>query len=185
MKANVQQSQKEEISWENFQKDYLSKADEFRYEWLNGSIEKTKRTLNYHWFYIYRNLQNAFFKTNDKSGVFLQNVNILFQNNHRKLDFAYFKNEQIAKMAHSKNQTPIFIIEIISKHDLINTFNQKMLDYRKANVETVWRIHPETKEVHIYSGKNLKEVAVCFDKDICKMGIVEMLVEDIFELKTN
>ncbi|MFT4762726.1 MAG: Fe-S cluster biosynthesis and repair protein YggX [Paraglaciecola sp.] len=31
----------EKISWESFQREYLTRKDNFKYEWVNGEIEKT------------------------------------------------------------------------------------------------------------------------------------------------
>lgn len=31
------------ISWADFQKKYLSREDNYKYEWLNGIVEKTNR----------------------------------------------------------------------------------------------------------------------------------------------
>ena len=34
------------ISWETFKNRYLSREDDFMYEWVNGYVEKTKRSIN-------------------------------------------------------------------------------------------------------------------------------------------
>jgi len=42
---NVPQKKPRKISWETFQKKYLSKEDKYKYEWLDGIVEKTPRTM--------------------------------------------------------------------------------------------------------------------------------------------
>ena len=34
------------ILWADFERKYLSREDGFKYEWLNGTIEKTSRTMH-------------------------------------------------------------------------------------------------------------------------------------------
>ena len=48
--------QKRKISWATFEKKYLTREDGYRYEWLNGTIEKTKK-MNKTQLFILRNLQ--------------------------------------------------------------------------------------------------------------------------------
>lgn len=34
------------ISWEDFKRKYLSREDGYKYEWVNGAVEKTKRSMD-------------------------------------------------------------------------------------------------------------------------------------------
>lgn len=174
----ISSSTKKQISWKNFQQKYLTREDGYTYEWLNGKVEKTKRTMNYTQFFILRNLQRFFrklFIEEKVDGELITEGDIFFgkkEKNHRKPDVAWLSDEQIDKMAFGENQVPEFVIEIISTTDGINRFNRKMIDYREANVKVVWKIHPETKEIHVYSGKQLKKIKVCIGKDICSASPV-------------
>lgn len=46
------------ISWETFEKKYLSREDEWKYEWVDGIVEKTKRDLHEKQFNILANLRD-------------------------------------------------------------------------------------------------------------------------------
>lgn len=57
------------ISWEKFQKEYLTREDEYKYEWAGGIVEKTKRTMDYSQFPILSNLLNFFFQLKNAGKV--------------------------------------------------------------------------------------------------------------------
>ncbi|MEO1262966.1 MAG: hypothetical protein AAFZ15_29425 [Bacteroidota bacterium] len=40
------------ISWEAFQREYLTREEGYKYEWLDGKIEKTERTVDSSQIYI-------------------------------------------------------------------------------------------------------------------------------------
>ena len=54
--------QKKQISWVEFQKRYLHRDDKFKYEWVNGFVEKTPRTMNQLQQIIFDNLVDFFDK---------------------------------------------------------------------------------------------------------------------------
>lgn len=37
---------KQHISWPDFQKKYLSREDGYKYEWVNGAVEKTRHSMD-------------------------------------------------------------------------------------------------------------------------------------------
>ena len=146
------------ISWESFKSKYLSREDGYKYEWLNGVVEKTKRTLNSTEFYIFRNIMATFGElkfSNKINGELISEADVFFLNIHRRPDIAYFDAQQIDDAADGINPTPKFVIELISPKDEINRVNHKMRNYRAANVETVWQIYLNTQEIHVYQGDNL------------------------------
>ena len=55
----VQKRQPKPVSWETFEKKYLSREDSWKYEWVNGIVEKTKRFMYQEQFYILHNLRNT------------------------------------------------------------------------------------------------------------------------------
>ena len=63
-------------------------------------------------------------------------------------------NEQEASMAHGEFPIPNFVIEIVSKNDVLTRENRKMKNYRDAGVKVVWQIFPETKEIVITRSKD-------------------------------
>ncbi|MEZ4934228.1 MAG: Uma2 family endonuclease [Saprospiraceae bacterium] len=74
------------------------------------------------------------------------------------------------------------MIEIISKNDVINKVNKKMIDYRNAGVPVVWHILPDYKEVHVYHGTKMK---IYKGKEVVSAAPVlpdfEMEVDAIFQ----
>lgn len=178
------------ISWEEFQKKYLSREDEFKYEWVDGMVEKTRRTMDQHQYQILRNLRQLFdgLKNQGKAtGGFEPEVDTFYlPKKHRRPDISYFTEEQEDKMAFGENQVPRFLVEVISTYDGANLVNKKMKNYRAAGVEVVWKIFPETEEVHVCRGKNLTEVKICFGEDVCSAAPVlpdfALSVNDIFKL---
>ena len=174
------------ISWEAFKTKYLSREDGFKYEWLNGIVEKTKRTMDYTQFYILSNLLNKF-RSFNIDGELISEGDVFFLEKHRRPDIAYFTSKQIDAAADGVNPMPEFVIEVISNTDAINRVNKKMQNYRAAEVKVVWQIFPQGEEVHIYCGDNLKTVYIKSGDEICSAEPVlpdfQLSVNDIFKRK--
>lgn len=163
------------ISWADFQTKYLSREDNYKYEWLNGIVEKTNRNMDYTQIYIANNLMLLFQKLRDTGktdGTFMTEGDIFFLEKHRRPDIFYMTAKQLAYTAHGENQVPPFIAEIISSRDQINKVTLKMQNYRAAGVQVVWHLFPQYEEVHVYSGKNLTNMVVCKGDDICTASSV-------------
>ena len=161
------------ISWEEFEKEYLTREDLYKYEWVNGSIEISERTMNQYQFYILTNLRRFFesWRLNRKhSGELEPELDTFFlEKVHRRPDIAYFTEEQVARMAYGENQVPAFVIEIISTNDAANLVQQKMKNYRDAGVAVVWQIYPELQEVHVYRGESS---TICSGEKMCSAAPV-------------
>lgn len=175
------------ISWENFEKEYLSLEDGYRYEWLNGIIEKTP-AMNRTQLYILYNLQEYFMRLKYEgkvAGQLLAESDLFFKDKHRRPYICWLTQAQVINLSEKKPETPDFAIEVISDSDVLVRVVTKMQDYRAAGVKTVWHIFPEQKEVHVYSGKNLDEMIVQRGSKICSamLGLVEFKipVEEIFK----
>ena len=177
---------KQRITWEDFQRDYLTREDEYLYEWLDGEIEISKRTMNYTQVFILKNLQvflRELIGLGKANGEFIHKMDAFSGKNHRRPDSSFFSNEQIANMARGENQVPLFVIEIISTNGQINLFSKKMKDYRAVGVQVVWEIRPEVTEIYVYSGKDLKEIKLCTDNDLCSAGpVLEDFVLSVSEV---
>ena len=50
--STVVEPKKKYISWQDFQRRYLTREDSYKYEWLNSTIEKTPRTMKSNQFGI-------------------------------------------------------------------------------------------------------------------------------------
>jgi len=180
--------QKDYISWERFQEEYLVREDGYKYEWLNGEVAKTPYAMNAKQLYILDNILNFFMKlkfTEKIGGQLLPESDLFFHENHRRPDICWLTNEQILALAKGEKEIPAFIIEIISNHDVMNRVVEKMNDYRTAGVKVVWHILPEHQEVHVYTGEKLENMHVHTLQDNCSaqpaMPEFELSVEDIFK----
>ena len=180
------------ISWSAFQRRYLTREDGYKYEWLNGIVEKTKRTMDKTQFYVLRNLLEKFRElqfANKVDGELITEGDVFFLEKHRRPDIAYFNTQQIDDAADGINPVPKFVIEIISNSDAINRVNKKMQNYRDAIVEVVWHIFPQSLEVHIYGGDNLDTVYIKRGDMICSANPTlpdfNMPVSDIFKRKNR
>jgi Uma2 family endonuclease len=144
------------ISWEAFKADYLEREDGFKYEWVNGVVEKTQGTMDRTQFFIVQNLLDffGFLKFSGKiSGSLMPEGDTFFGTNHRRPDIAYYTDDQIEAAADDEKAEPQFVIEIISTTDQMNRVHKKMRDYRASNIPVVWHIFPELEEVHIFHGR--------------------------------
>lgn len=176
---------KRKISWEAFQEKYLSREDKYKYEWIDGLVEKTARSMNKNQFFIQANLLDFLdsLKENlETNWTLIAEGDTFFDRKHRRPDIAFYTSEQIRAAKENKNVVPEFVIEIISSKDQINRVIKKMDNYRAANVKVIWHIFPETKKVHVYQGKNMK---ICEEKDICSAEKVipgfKISVQDLFK----
>jgi Uma2 family endonuclease len=171
-KAQDSASQPKKISWSEFQKRYLTREDKYKYEWLNGVVEKTERSMDYSQLFIAKNLQRFFFQLefdNKVDGYLAAEGDIFFLENHRRPDLAYLNAEQMARTAQKENQVPLFVIEIISGNDKINKNQRKIQDYYRAGVQVIWEIMPELEQVNVYIGK---EMSMRSGEDLCSAAPV-------------
>lgn len=172
------------ISWAEFEKKYLPLEDGYKYEWVDGQVEKTPRTMDKSQFYIQNNLVNFLYKIKamqPATGQLIAEGDTFFGLNHRRPDLAYYTEAQILQGAKGKSIVPDFVIEIISRRDQMNLVHKKMQDYRKAKVKVVWHIFPALKEIHVYHGRKME---ICQSGDLCsaepviqgfKMAVKEVL----------
>jgi len=185
---NIPQRKPRKISWETFQKKYLSKEDKYKYEWLDGIVEKTPRTMDKKQFFIQDNLLEFLYSIKAKyqlKGQLISEGDNFFRKHHRRPDIAYYTRQQILALKEDKYTVPEFVIEIISPSDNAYKVNQKVIDYRNAGVKVLWHLFPKAKEVHIYRDNALKMEVKRAD-DICSAEPVitgfKLSVADIFKV---
>ena len=156
------------ISWETFQKKYLAREDRFKYEWVNGMVEKTPRSMDQSQLFILTNLYQFLIRLKSANsrvdGHLIAEGDAFFNGNHRRPDIAYYTEAQIQAGRRQEKVHLEFVIEVISTNDQMNKVHEKMRDYRAAGVKVIWHIFPKLKEVHVYHGKNM---AVCVGDDLC------------------
>ena len=161
------------ISWEEFQRRYLSREDQYKYEWVNGWVEKTPRNMDKTQLYILNNLINFFLPlklSKSLDGNLIAEGDTFFAGNHRRPDIAYCTEAQIQAARNNEDVHPDFVIEVISKNDQAEKLVKRMGDYWAAGVQVIWQIYPENKQIHVYHGKNM---TVCCGDDL---GLAEPVV---------
>lgn len=177
---------KRKISWETFQKKYLTREDKFKYEWVNSRVEKTLRSMNTTQFYIFLNLENLLMEVRPNLTTdwrMMAEGDNFFAGNHRRPDIAFYTAEQMRDGRQQDEKiVPRFVVEVISANDQINKVDEKMDDYLSAKVEIVWHIFPKSQKVHVYHGKKM---TICEDDDICSADSVipgfEIAAKDVFK----
>ena len=176
------------ISWEAFQKKYLSREDGYKYEWVNGEVEKTKRSMDKTQLYILNNLMDFFLNLRVAGkvvGHLIAEPDLFFPDVHRRPDVVWLTTEQMYKMADGANHVPTFVVEVISTNDQSIRVEKKMNNYRNAGVKVVWQIFPDLKTVHVYAGQRLDAMTVCTGQQICSAAPVlpdfAMPVSEIFK----
>ncbi len=189
-RTTVPPKQPRRISWQEFQNRYMERENGYKYEWVNGTVEKTEYTMNPNQLFIQRNL-TAFFRQLINEGkvhgeLLAEPDLLLFVEHHRRPDMAWLTNEQIDNLATDGSiEVPAFVIEVISNHDAAAKLSDKMEDYRKAGVQVAWHIYPKIKQIHVYSGKNLRQSVVCSGDEICSAAPVlpafELPAKDAFQ----
>lgn len=156
------------ISWEEFQRKYLSREDQYKYEWVNGLIEKTPRTMDKMQLYILTNLIRFLYSLKASypkiDGDLVAEGDTFFAGNHRRPDIAYYTEAQIQAARNNEDVHPDFVIEVISKNDQAEKLVKRMGDYWAAGVQVIWQIYPENKQIHVYHGKHM---TVCSGDDLC------------------
>lgn len=163
------------ITWEYFQRHYLTREDNYKYEWVRGEIVKTKNTMNQKQLYILANLRDFFNKlifSGKITGYFEPEVDTFFLKgeSHRRPDLSYFTKKQQAFAAHGEEQIPEFVVEVISNNDLLTDLEDKLMDYWQAGVKVVWLIYPKQEVVYVHTMG--KETARCQGDEVCSAAPV-------------
>ena len=174
------------ISQETYYRKYRNREDGFKYEWLDGVIEKTPKSMSNKQAYIAKNLNALFFRL-----LFAEKVAGSFnteQNAHLKPtriripDMCYFNAQQEYEAAHDGHPISEFMIEVVSPTDKIYDYAEKLRDYKTAGVKVIWLIFPHVKEVYVYEGKTM---TIQSGLDICSAAPVlpnfEITAADIFK----
>lgn len=176
------------ISWTHFQRRYLSREDQYKYEWVNGTVVKSIRGMDKSQLYILFNLQTFFRKLkneNKLSGDLIVEPDLFFLSNHRRPDVVWLTEKQIYALAEPESyEVPRFVIEVVSTNDNINKVKAKMVNYSEAGVEVVWHIFPQLRQVDVYTGSSLHQMTVCKGADVCSAAPAlldfQLSVDEIF-----
>lgn len=183
-----EKKQQKLLSWKDFQRRYRNRVDCNKYEWVEGKVEKTPRSMDQSQLFVLMNfnrfMRNLQFANPSIGELSVETDTFLNESLHRKPDIAYFSTAQILAAAKGQNQIPAFVIEVISPTDNINRVTRKVREYFEAGVQVVWHIFPELQEVHVFD--NASRMNIARGGERCSAEAVipgfVMAAEDVFEL---
>ena len=155
------------VSLEAFRATYDAREDGYKYEWIDGVVEKSP-AMNQEQAFIQSVLQRLFTQTTVyAAGGLLAAETDMFTSPQqlRKPDLAIYTAEQLADMREGKYQVPQWVAELISPTDNFNKVVAKVVEYLKAGVTVVWLIIPATSQVYVYT--DAASAKVCDGDDLC------------------
>lgn len=159
--------------------------DGWKYEWVNGQIEKSERSMTHEQTYIARNLMRRFAQTQayrDGAEMMTEIDTTMLQGNVRRPDVAVLTSRQLQGGKMGFPFTPAFVVEIISETDNINKVRQKLREYFQSGVQVVWHIFPQTQTVDVYTSP--LSVQICEGAQVCSAGPAipdfQMTADEVF-----
>ena len=159
----------------------------YKYEWVNGHLEKTEYMMKNTERGLVNRIQRAFMHSQgfaEGGNLFAETKVKVSDVQVRIPDLAYFAKAQIEASEQDEHPIPKFVIEIISAHDKISVVEKKVLDYFEVGVQTIWYIYPGLQFVRV--AVSPKEIKVCTGEDECSarpaIPDLVMKVNDIFNL---
>ena len=167
--ADIKEKSKRLITLEAFHNLYDNREDDYKYEWCNGVVEKTPRTMNRSQLEISQIL-SRFFATTEayrKMGELEKEVKMFLPkaNRTRIADLAYLTAEQVKEKNDVTPSICEFVIEVISKTDRADDIDFKIDEYFADGVKVVWQIFPKLKKVEVYTSP--ESVTICRGNTIC------------------
>lgn len=175
------------ISLESFRNRYANREDDYKYEWNNGIVEKTPRTMRKNQYWLVQKLMRLFILTDafKKSSELMTEVEMFLplHNRTRIPDMALMTKEQIHATADDGEFVSEFVVEIISKFDKINEVETKLDEYFANGVKVVWRILPQLEKVEVYTSPT--DVKICRGATLCSTSPIlpdfEITAEMLFQ----
>ena len=157
----------------------------YKYEWVDGTLEKTEYMMKNTELDIVRNLKRAFYTTSffQQGGELFAEANVqLSEVRVRIPDLASFSDEQIIAAKKGGHPIPSFAVEIISPNEKGFKIEQKALDYFAAGVQVLWQIYPNIRMVKVLTSP--REIQACFEQDTCSaapaLPDLQLTVEELF-----
>ncbi len=175
------------ITLEAFHNLYDNREDDYKYEWCDGVVEKTPRTMNRSQLLIVHNLSRLFLQTAafQNQGELEREVKMFLPkaNRSRVADLAYLTPAQIRETDDIRPGISEFVIEIISKNDKAHDIQEKLDEYFADGIKVVWHIYPKLKLVEVHTSPDT--VKICRGAVICSAAPVlsdfNIAAQDLFQ----
>lgn len=154
------------MTLKQFWEKYSDREDGYKYEFINGIVEKTPRRMKLKEAFISQNIKRAFTQTETYKvgGELFEEMDIeTLPEQGRRPDICFLTKQQI-KMG-SNVALPSFIIEVISDTDGINRVNDKLVEYFEVGVAVVWHVFPKQEMVYVYT--SVTNVMICRGDSVC------------------
>ncbi|MGB3778793.1 MAG: Uma2 family endonuclease [Tunicatimonas sp.] len=140
----------------------------YKYEWVDGALEKTEYMMKTNELAIVRNIKKAFYQTDffrQQGELFAEVAVKLSEERVRIPDISAFTDKQINAAQGEEYPVPAFAIEIISPNESGFKIEQKAFDYFAAGVQVLWQIYPNLRMVKVLTSP--QAVQVCLTQDVC------------------
>ena len=154
------------ITIKEFYQNYSGIRDEFKYEWNDGKIEKTKDMSQY--------LMNMFLRVfqvfgateayREGGGIMTQIRTKLPTNQIRLPEMAYFSKEELLQESNN-GKSPAWVAEIVAEQDRAGIANKRIAEYFNGGAKSVWVILPESKKVNVFTAPD--KMYVCSGPAVC------------------
>jgi Uma2 family endonuclease len=171
------------VTQEKYYEEYRNREDGFKYEWLDGKIEKTPKGMHDAQSHIAENLTMLFYTLKIAgriSGTFQTEMDTFVEGRRIRVpDMCYLNPQQAYDAVNGGHPIADFMIEVVSTHDKIEDYETKLNDYFTAGVKIVWWIFPKQEAVYVIA--NDGQALICRGEMICSASPV---LPD-FQLTTN
>ena len=162
------------VTQEKYYQEYRNREDGFKYEWLDGKIEKTEKSMNDAQSHIAENLTMLFYtlKIAGKiAGTFQTEKDTFVEGRRIRIpDMCYLNAQQAYDAAHGGHPIADFMLEVVSTHDKIEDYEEKLNDYFIAGVKVVWWIFPKQEVVYVFT--NDAHAVICRGEMVCSASPV-------------
>lgn len=149
--------------------DWQPEVNGLKYQWKDGEILFGEDSIQQNERSVVANIVDRFAETSahrDGGRTFPETDCYLAPSDSvRRPDLAFFTLAQRREGDLSRNPVPLFVVEIVSKHDLAIHIENKLRDYFAAGVQVVWYIYPTLQAVRVFRsfGEStlVKRTAIC------------------------
>lgn len=143
-------------------------AGKYKYEWVDGELEKSDYMMKNTERGIVQRIQRAFTLTKayEKQGELFAETHVPVSETRVRIpDLSFFDSEQIAASERGEFPIPAWAIELISPNEVGFTIERKALEYLKAGVQVLWQIYPDIRMVQVRT--SLRSTQIHWEADEC------------------
>ena len=143
-------------------------AGKYKYEWVDGELEKTDYMMKNTERGIVQRIQRAFALTEayKKQGELFAETHVPVSETRIRIpDLSFFDAEQIAASEQGALPVPAWAIELISPNESGFKIERKALEYQKAGVQVLWQVYPDLRMVQVRT--SLHSTQIYWEEDEC------------------